>query len=70
MSRWSQLIAGRSPRHAERMTFAERLQQCQEALRAPPLSDEEKREFDALRAREMARAEHRRNPQPQLELAA
>lgn len=46
------------------------MQQCREALRAPPLSDEEQREFDTLRAREMHRAEQRRKPQPQLELAA
>ena len=40
------------------------------ALYAPALTDEERREYDRLRAREMARAEARRAPAPKLELDA
>ena len=45
--------------------------QCIEAmtaLYAPPMTDEERAEYDRLRADEMARAERRREPTPQLEL--
>ncbi|WP_337054017.1 hypothetical protein [Pseudoxanthomonas sp. USHLN014] len=38
------------------------------ALYAPPLSEDELREYDRLRADEMARAEARRAPTPQLDL--
>lgn len=38
------------------------------ALYAPPLTDAERREHDRLVAREMARAEARRQPSPQPEL--
>lgn len=44
--------------------------QCIEAmtaLYAPPMTDEERAEYDRLRAEEMARAERRREPSPQLE---
>ena len=37
-------------------------------MRSEPLSPDEKSEYDAQRAREMAKAEARRNPQPQLDL--
>lgn len=40
------------------------------ALKAPPLSPDELREYDRMRADEMARAEARRAPTPQLELEA
>lgn len=37
-------------------------------MRSPPVSPEEAAEFKAACAREMARAEARRNPTPQLDL--
>lgn len=46
-------------------------QKCVEALKAlyaPPLSAEERAHYNSLRAAEMARAEARRAPEPQLEL--
>lgn len=46
-------------------------QKCVEALMAlcaPPLSAEELAYYNSLRAAEMARAEARRAPEPQLEL--
>lgn len=48
----------------------EGIQAALAALRSPPMTADERREFDRLRAREMARAEARRNPSPQLDLAA
>ena len=38
------------------------------ALYGPPLTEAERREYDCLRAREMAKAEARREPSPQLPL--
>lgn len=38
------------------------------ASRSDPLSPEEKAEYNAQRAREMAKAEARRQPSPQLDL--
>lgn len=38
------------------------------ALYSPPMTDEERREFDLLLRREMARAEARRRQSPQLDL--
>jgi len=38
------------------------------ASRSEPLSPEEKAEYDSQRAREMAKAEARRQPSPQLDL--
>lgn len=38
------------------------------ALYGPPMTDSERAEYDRLRAEEMARAERRREPTPQLEL--
>lgn len=38
------------------------------ARHGPPMDAEERAEYDSQRAREMARAEARRKPQPQLEL--
>ena len=46
----------------------EHLQAAMAALYSPPMTDEERREFDRLRAREMARAEARRRQSPQLDL--
>lgn len=44
---------------------------CHElAQRSTPLTPEELATFNAMRAREMAKAEARRQPSPQLELAA
>ena len=49
--------------------IAQKLCECrQTAERGEPLSIEELREFNTLRAREMARAEARRQPSPQLPL--
>lgn len=45
--------------------FAECRALCESST---PLSDAEKSEFDTLKAREMARAEARREPSPQKEL--
>lgn len=50
------------------MTHPDRIQQCRDALRSPPMTADELAEQLSLRAAEMARAEARRNPQPQLEL--
>lgn len=50
------------------MSHPDRIQQCHEALRGPPMTSEEFAHQLSLRAAEMARAEARRNPQPQLEL--
>ena len=47
---------------------AEYLQAAMKALYSPPMTDEERREFDRLRRREMARAEARRKQSPQLDL--
>jgi len=47
---------------------AEYLQAAMKALYSPPMTDEERREFDRLRRREMARAEARRRKSPQLEI--
>lgn len=38
------------------------------ALYSPPMTDDERREFNRLRAREMHRAEAMRRKSPQLEL--
>ena len=38
------------------------------ALYSPPMTDEERREFDRMRRREMARAEAKRRKSPQLDL--
>lgn len=38
------------------------------ALYSPPMTDEERREFDRLLRREMARAEAMRRKSPQLEI--
>lgn len=46
-------------------------QRCQDALRAlyaPPMTADELAYYNTLRAAEMARAEARRNPSPQMEL--
>lgn len=46
-------------------------QHCVEALTAlykPPLSDSELAHYNSLRAAEMARAEARREPSPQLDM--
>jgi len=52
------------------MNIADRFKGCVEHLRAPsvPPTPEESAEFERLKAREMARAEARRNPSPQMEL--
>lgn len=51
------------------MTAPEWLAHCQDLiLHADPLSPDELVTFESLKAREMARAEQRRLPQPQLEL--
>ena len=42
--------------------------EAMQALYAPPMTDDERAEYDRLRAAEMARAERRRMPSPQLEL--
>ena len=47
---------------------AEQCRKALEALYAPPMTADELREYDRLRADEMARAEARRAPTPQLEL--
>lgn len=44
------------------------IQSALRALDAPPLTPEELAVYDSLRTAEMARAEARRNPSPQLEL--
>ena len=52
------------------MTIADRFAGCVAQLRAlyvPPTA-EESAEFERLKAREMARAEARRNPSPQMDL--
>jgi len=52
------------------VTIADRYAGCVEQLRAlyvPPTA-EESAEFERLKAREMARAEARRNPSPQMDL--
>ncbi len=46
-------------------------EKCREAMRAlygPPMTDEQIAEYNRLRAKEMARAEARRQPSPQLDL--
>ena len=48
--------------------IAEYLQAAIEALYSPPMTDEERRWFDRLRRREMARAEAKRRQLPQLDL--
>ena len=48
--------------------IAEYLQAAMKALYSPPMTDEERREFDRLRRREMARAEAKRRQSPQLDL--
>ena len=48
--------------------IAEYLQAAIEALYSPPMTDEERRWFDRLRRREMARAEAKRRQSTQLEL--
>ena len=52
------------------VTIADRFAGCVEQLRAlyVPPTPEEAAEFERLKAREMARAEARRQPSPQLEL--
>ena len=52
------------------MTIADRFAGCVEQLRAlyVPPTPEEAAEFERLKAREMARAEARRKPSPQMEL--
>lgn len=45
-----------------------RLQRDREALRRGALDAQEVAEFESSKAKEMAGAERRRNPQPQLEL--
>ena len=52
------------------MTIADRFAGCDEQLRAlyVPPTPEEAAEFERLKAREMARAEARRNPSPQMDL--
>ena len=47
---------------------AEYLQAAMKALYSPPMTEEERREFDRLRRREMARAEAKRRKSPQLEI--
>lgn len=47
---------------------ATRCQEALQALYAPPLTAEELREYNRQRAEEMARAERRRQPSPQLDL--
>lgn len=44
--------------------------EAMKALYAPTMTDAERAEYDRLRAEEMARAERRREPSPQLELEA
>ena len=52
------------------VTIAGRFAGCVEQLRAlcVPPTPEEAAEFERLKAREMARAEARRNPSPQMDL--
>ena len=52
------------------VTIADRFAGCVEQLRAlyVPPTPEEAAEFERLKAREMARAEAKRNPSPQLEI--
>jgi len=52
------------------VTIADRFAGCVEQLRAlyVPPTPEEAAEFERLKAREMARAEARRNPSPQMEI--
>ena len=47
---------------------SKRYQAALAALYGPPLSEDERRYYNELRAAEMARAERRREPSPQLEL--
>lgn len=42
--------------------------ECLRALYSPPMTDDERAAYDSLRAAEMARAEARRQPSPQLDL--
>ncbi len=46
----------------------ERCRQALEALYAPPMTEQERAEHSRRVAEEMARAERRRQPSPQLEL--
>ena len=47
---------------------SKRYQAALAALYAPPMSEDDRRYYNELRAAEMARAERRRMPSPQLEL--
>ena len=56
---------------ADTARMIEQSKRCQAALAAlygPPMSEDERRYYNELRAAEMARAERRREPSPQLEL--
>ena len=56
---------------ADTARMVEQSKRCQAALAAlygPPMSEDERRHYNELRAAEMARAERRRMPSPQLEL--
>ena len=46
---------------------SKRYQAALAALYGPPLSEDERRYYNELRAAEMARAERRREPSPQME---
>ena len=55
---------------ADTARMVEQSKRCQAALAAlygPPMSEDERRYYNELRAAEMARAERRREPSPQLE---
>ena len=57
-----------SPRMNQRRGQAQGYVDALKALYAPPMTPDELAAYDSLRAAEMARAEARRNPSPQLEL--
>ena len=51
------------------MNAADRCRECLELIaRGPDMTDEQIAEYNRLRAKEMARAEARRQPSPQLDL--
>lgn len=51
-----------------RANTSEGIKAALKALRSPPMTDEESREYRRLIAREMARAEAKRRQSPQLDL--
>lgn len=51
-----------------RANTSEGIKAALDALHGPPMTDDERKEFDRLRRREMARAEAKRRQSPQLDL--